>query len=442
MGLRLPIFYWLLALWSLLGISKSASASEWRTIELAARPMNIYENNGALWVCGADELTANSTDGGKTWSVLHSVKNGGVLLTVGFANERFGYAAGTIGALLITNDGGKTWDRMRVPAQVIYEASFSDEKNGLIHTPRAIYTTSDGGATWAALEIGWGSDDLKGFSHVSTILALDAKHRIIVLSEGNAAYYHQKFLVTKDGGLNWKVADVPGTGLTRLTKQGGEYWFAGMEVIEKDKPGGGYGVPLLMYSVDGEEWTHLPRWSQKEFSVCNVQGCLYWDGAEVELPPANPVHYWTFPAEKVVTAKWAVAKESICTVAMSLKCASVTTTQTMPPYVESSSPVAKPLFPPPLGAPPSQGVQCISCDVERVIVTRDYQGVAEIDLKLHIAQNGLVEEAEVVHATKPEIGERMAATARTWIFVPYEKDGVLHPAVTNVKLRVQAIKSK
>jgi hypothetical protein len=35
-----------------------------------------------------------------------------------------------------------------------------------------------------------------------------------------------------------------------------------MEVIEKDKPGGGYGVPLVMHSPDAEKWMHLPRWSK------------------------------------------------------------------------------------------------------------------------------------------------------------------------------------
>jgi photosystem II stability/assembly factor-like uncharacterized protein len=434
--------YWLLAALFLLDGSLSAAASEWRAIELASRPINIVEDNGVFWACGAEELIANSTDGGKTWSVQHFVKGGGILLNVGFANEHFGYAAGTSGALVFTYDGGKTWVRMRAPEQVIYQVSFSDDKHGLMHTPRTIYATSDGGATWAPVKIDLGSDDFKKFSHVSTILALDLKHMAIVLSGGNAAYYRQILLITKDGGLSWKVVDIPSSGLTQLTKHGGEYWFAGMEVIEKDKPGGGYGVPLLMHSADGEDWTHLPRWSQKEFSVCNVQGCLYWDGAGVEFPPASPVNYWTFAAEKEVTAKWAVAKGAICSVAVNLRCAAVNTTQTMPPYTESSSPIKHPLFPPALDAPPSQGVQCISCDIEKVIVTQDYKGVAEVELKLHITQNGLTQDVEVVHATTPEIGERMAATARSWIFVPYEKDGVVHPTVTSVKLRVQAIKSK
>jgi hypothetical protein len=33
----------------------------------------------------------------------------------------------------------------------------------------------------------------------------------------------------------------------------------------------------------------VPKWSKNEFSECNSQGCLYWDGAGVQLPPASPV---------------------------------------------------------------------------------------------------------------------------------------------------------
>ncbi len=442
MGIRNWMFSCLLATLWLLSIPFRARAAEWHTIELAARPMNIAENHDALWVCGADELIGDSMDGGKTWTVQHSLKGGGILLTIGFANEHFGYAAGTSGAILVTKDGGSTWERLQSPAQVIYGVAFADEKHGLIHTPRTIYTTSDGGVTWVPAKIDFGSDELKDYSHVLMLAAVDAEHMAIVLSLGNAAFYAEKFLFTKDGGLSWKVTEIPNTGLTSLTARDGEYWFAGMEVIGKDKPGGGYGVPLVMHSADGEKWMHLPRWSPAEFSACNVQGCLYWDGAGVKFPGGSTANYWTFAAEKAVTAKWAVAGGSICSVSADLKCAPVITTQAMPPHAGSSSPIAVLLAPPPLDAPPSQGLRCISCDVEKVIVTQDYQGVADVELKLNIATNGLVVNAEVVRATRPEIGERMAAAARNWIFVPYEKDGAVHPVVTDVKLRVQVIKNK
>lgn len=432
---RLVFIFFLLLL-------KVASASEWRPVALPARALNIAESSGSLWVCGADELITVSADGGKTWTTKHNVRNGRLLLSVGFANKEFGYAIGTGGAILVTSDGGETWNPVSVPSQIVYEASFSDQKHGVIQTARNIYSTVDGGATWNPVQIDLTSEQLKRFTHVLTVVAADANHMAIILSEGNSSAYAYRLLLTKDGGSNWAVSDIPSTGLNKLFARGGEYWFTGMEVIEKDKPGGGYGVPLVMHSPDGETWTHLPRWSKNEFSECNSQGCLYWDGAGVQLPPTTPPNFWAFAAEKAVTAKWAIAKGSICSVGADLKCADVRETQTMPPYLENSSPIPPPIAASPLDAPPSQGLQCLSCDFERIMVTPDYQGVAEVELRLHIGQNGLVEQADIVHATNSGVGERVAKAAKNWIFVPFVKDGVVHPAVTNVKLRVQAIKSK
>lgn len=417
-------------------------ASEWQTVSLPSRALNIVENNGSMWVCGADELIAVSADGGKTWTTKHTVKNGGLLLSLGFADKQFGYAAGTGSTMLITKDGGDTWNPINVPSQTVYQASFSDEEHRIIQTPRTIYTTIDGGANWNPVQIDLSREELKGFKYVLTVLAADANHMAIVLSEGNSSANAYKLLLTKDGGSTWKVSDIPSTGLNRLVAHGGEYWFAGGEVIEKDKPGGGYGVPLVMHSPDGEKWTHLTRWSKHDFSVCNSQGCLYWDGAGVQLPPATPPKFFSFAPEKEVTAKWAIANGSICSVGADLRCATMTETQTMPPYLDTSSPIPPPIAAPPLDAPPAQGLQCLTCDFERIMVTPDYQGGVEVEIKLHIGQNGLVEQAEIVRATNAGVGERIAMSARNWIFVPFVKDGVVHPAITNVKLRVQAIKSE
>ena len=76
------------------------------------------------------------------------------------------------------------------------------------------------------------------------------------------------------------------------------------------------------------------------------------------------------------------------------------------------------------------------------MVTSNFQGPADVQLKLLIGANGLVNQVEITYATNAGIGERVAAQARTWIFLPYVKDGAVHSASTGVKLRVQAIKSK
>ena len=386
------------------------------------------------------ELIANSTDGGKTWNVQHLVRGGAVLLAIGAASDRVLYAAGTGGALLFTKDGGTTWTRTSVPASVIYAASFSDDLHGLIQTPHTIYRTSDGGASWQPITIDLSGPDLKGFRWVRTLVALDPDHMVVVMSEGNASYYADKLLVTKDGGETWKALDIPSTGLMSVSAYNGQYWAAGGEVIEKDKPGGGHDVPLVMHSADGETWTHLVKWTPKQFSACNSHTCLFGDGSGVDFRATSPQKYWTFPSEKAVTAKWAVAQGRICSVGIELKCAAITPASAIPANA-GDSPIPTLLAPPPLDAPDTQGLQCIACDVERIIVTDDYQGIADVELKIHVGVNGLVDDVEVVHATKPQIGDRIASQVRNWIFVPYEKDGAVHPVVTDVKLRVQAVKS-
>ncbi|MFY9689635.1 MAG: YCF48-related protein [Candidatus Acidiferrales bacterium] len=425
---------------ALLLVPHPASASEWSTTALQARPLDITANGDVLWVCGADELIANSTDGGKTWKVQHLVTGGAVLLAIGTAGDGILYAAGTGGVLLFTKNGGASWTRTSVPAPVIYAASFSDDQHGLIQTPHTVYRTSDGGVSWQPITIDLSSPDLKGFRWVRTLVALDPNHMIVVMSEGNAPYYADKLLVTKDGGGTWKALDIPSTGLASVSAYHGEYWAAGGEVIEKDKPGGGYNVPLVMHSPDGEAWTHLTKWAPKQFSACNSQTCLFGDGSGVDFRAASPQQYWTFPSEKVVTSKWGVARGSICSVGTELECAAVILVAAIP--ADAGSPIPTALAPPPLDAPAAQGLQCISCDTERIIVTDDYQGVADVELKIRVGVNGLVDDVEVVRATKPEIGDRIASQVRNWIFVPYEEGGAVHPVVTDVKLRVQAVKSK
>jgi photosystem II stability/assembly factor-like uncharacterized protein len=109
----------------MVSIPTFTSASDWRVITLPARALNITASRDVMWACGADELIADSVDGGKTWKIQHLVKGGMVFLTISAVGERFVYAAGTGGALLLTKDGGATWTRVIVPARVVYNASFS-----------------------------------------------------------------------------------------------------------------------------------------------------------------------------------------------------------------------------------------------------------------------------------------------------------------------------
>jgi photosystem II stability/assembly factor-like uncharacterized protein len=431
----------LIALVECFATASAVGATEWRMIELPSRPLNIVENHGTLWTCGADEMIARSTDGGKNWSTRHLGKGGAILLAVGFANAQFGYATGTGGTLLITQDGGEIWVLQRTGVGTIFAASFSDGQHGLIHTPSAVLYTADGGGSWNPVPLPPKGDERSpGFKFVFGLGVLDEKRMAVMFKDGGAEYNSQKLEITEDSGKTWKMVDIPSVTLYSFTTHGGEYWTMGTEVIEKDKPGGGYGVPVALHSKDGPTWAHADR--PKEVpKACNAEGCLYRDGAGVQLYEQGLEKYWIFAAEKAVTPKWAVAGGAICSVGIDLRCASVQESLDLPPK-EGRSGISPVMTPPALGAPAGSGLHCISCPIEHVLVTQDYQGIAEVELKITVALNGLVSDAVVVHATKPEIGARIAAAARSWIFEPFVKDGVAHPVVTTVKLKVQAIKSR
>lgn len=119
----------LLVLVVLLFNSASLPASEWQTVALPARALNIAENNGSLWICGADELIAVSADGGKNWTTKHNVANGRLLLSLGFADKRFGYAAGTGGAILVSTDSGDTWTAVNRLSSLVFGPKARDHRN-------------------------------------------------------------------------------------------------------------------------------------------------------------------------------------------------------------------------------------------------------------------------------------------------------------------------
>src|SRR5580692_5897081 len=81
---------------TLLVIARAAgedkTASDWHTQDIPFRVLNATSIGHSLWICGTDEAVAVSSDAGKHWQVKHKTTDGAVLLNIGFANDKFGYA--------------------------------------------------------------------------------------------------------------------------------------------------------------------------------------------------------------------------------------------------------------------------------------------------------------------------------------------------------------
>lgn len=121
------------------------------------------------WAVGTSALLATS-DGGRSWTSLPEPC--GLIDSVHFVTPSLGYAvaggsavaldAGTpvaVGAsagassggrLLVTKDGGRTWNAVTgAPAQA-QSACFSSSSAGFLGTPGRVWRTTDGGARWSA----------------------------------------------------------------------------------------------------------------------------------------------------------------------------------------------------------------------------------------------------------------------------------------------------
>lgn len=77
----------------------------------------VYFATGQLgWAVGHDGVILHSSDGGASWVLQHSSRDGGAagkaaapLLDVWFTDAQNGFAVGSYGYFLATRDGGKTW---------------------------------------------------------------------------------------------------------------------------------------------------------------------------------------------------------------------------------------------------------------------------------------------------------------------------------------------
>jgi hypothetical protein len=415
-------------------LSAQESPPGWQPHELPFRPLSITSAGQSLWVCGTDAAIAVSLDDGRNWKVVRQEVNGRVLLNIAFADAKFGYAAGSNGLLLMTNDGGATWTPQTTTGETILQVSFADPQHGLIRTPSGLMFTVDGGAHWPPVP----TQDLGArFRYSFALAALDAKRMMIALKSGPAQFNSQAFLFTVDGGMTWTYSDGPDAILSSFVTLGGEYWAVGEQTVDKKK-NGGRSLPVALHSPDGQRWNR----SRADLSVCQDhgctrctdQGCLAGNGtvAAVFRERVGPRQ---FPPNGELTTSWAATNDAICIAGSSLQCASLQTVKHEP---ESSPlPSPPPLSQPPLGsAAGGPGPRCLVCGIEPSLLASDGYGSYELRLTFEIAPNGTVQSVEVVGAPVQEIANRIGRRVRQWVFEPTIVGGVARSAKATTSLRV------
>jgi hypothetical protein len=384
-----------------------------------------------MWVCGADEMILSSTDGGTSWETKHQNRDGEVLLSIAFIDEKVGHAAGTGGILLSTVDGGQTWKSTHLSGTV-RSFSFGDAENGIavvssrvrqptdgpLHQVQAttsenglVKITHDGGVHWediAALS----SDELRPFTEVLSVAALDKSHYLMIRRQPNI---EDAFVVSKDGGASWKIVRMQNDATNRVMASTvfahqAEYWAFGMELVHREK-GGGYGVPLTIHSNDGEKWAHGVA-GPSEFGTCNSQGCYMWDGA-VEVLYGEQEKFWAAPQDGSLTERWAIAENTVCTVGSTLKCASVSATDKPQPRPEAKGIVTINLS----GAGFAEG--CLECDVEAIVPDNpNLKGRGRVVASIKMRRDGSVESVSVEKAPTKGLRDAIEGQVAKWLFEP------------------------
>ena len=417
--------------------------SDWHTYDVSFRVLNIVSTRHLLWICGTDESIAVSSDNGAHWQVKHQVVGGGLLLNIAFEDSKFGYAAGTGGLILTTVDGGESWVPLTGIRESILQVSFADLQHGLVRTPPSLLFTIDGGLHWAAVSAGQNVEAMQQFPYTFSLVALDASHMAVMLKRGAAQYESQSLLYTKDSGKTWTILNIPNVTLYSFLRVERRYWAVGTEVIHKDQPGGGYAVPVALYSSDGENWNQstsdLAACKGRLCTACNMDGCLSSNGVISRLFLEKTI-YGVFSANKELSANWAATDSTICFVGPRLQCAALKEVSEPPDSGHFAVPTA--VRPGPLGAPIPQGSRCIVCTLDQIFIDKKAQGAYTIKLLLGISKGGTVTSVEIKDAPTPEVKSRIEQQVQQWVFEPYLKNGTPVDTKLNTSIKVNVIKPR
>ena len=425
--------------------SSNAQPMVWTEVFTPSPAADITAVGNAFWVCGADEMIASSSDGGNTWSLKHQTRGGAVLLNIAFVNDKIGHAAGKNGVLLSTTDGGKTWKSHTIVADPhkstdILDFSFADADNGIaivgdrgdisrsspgyfaspLNAP--VELTHDGGEHWQEVSP-FGPADPPPFSRVQAIAALDSSHYLMIL---NHPQVEDAFVITSDGGRTWKVIhqrddETNRDSAKQVFVHDGEYWAFGTQLLNRQSRGG-YTAGMTRHSKDGETWLAGTS-SDRDSGVCNPEGCYLWDGAVESLYDATG-HFWNFPQDGSLSAKWAIAGDRVCTIGAIVQCA---------PAVSVEKPQSRLQYPPHAPGQPFKvtnlpfAPDCATCGVKVIRLDPGTNWQGRVAVTFTVDQDGAVTDLSEDGAPEGPLGALIEDQVQHWRFKPTTAGATTEP---------------
>lgn len=170
-----------------------------------------WNKNHAV-VVGDHSTVLVTRDGGKTWDVPKSSHIYHKLIRVRILPDGRAWAVGAWGAILSSSDGGKTWKRMRSREDVtLHDIAGVGNKIWVVGEFGTILFSDDEGATWTKQESGTDGT-------LTSVHFRDETHGVAAGLDGD-------LFTTTDGGKSWSRKDLPGGHHFFAASWNGSHWL-------------------------------------------------------------------------------------------------------------------------------------------------------------------------------------------------------------------------
>jgi photosystem II stability/assembly factor-like uncharacterized protein len=146
-------------------------------------------------------------DGGKNWIDV-SLEEDILLYGSQFVGRNEAWMAAEMGALFHSIDGGRTWEKIEVHDTTLFGISFNEKGDGVaVGLEGYILHTADGGKTWERQNI---SEDTSVFKKSLSAFSTSTLYDVVLSDARGLAVGDAGTVVgTKDGGKTWFEIEPP-----------------------------------------------------------------------------------------------------------------------------------------------------------------------------------------------------------------------------------------
>ena len=206
-----PLHFWPLLL--LLGVLPACQQEEAKDVPLSTRLISVTDKFYDVKAISAEKAVVVgyggkillTVDGGKTWQAKSSGADL-ALYNVKFADAQNGWVCGQDGLILHTTDGGETWHKQESGVNTaIFAMSFVDKNYGWAVSEAATYLrTTSGGESW---ETGRIEASVEGVAEEATLAMVDPTLYDVHFIDEKTGWMVGEFgkiYHSTDGGMTWQ----------------------------------------------------------------------------------------------------------------------------------------------------------------------------------------------------------------------------------------------